>query len=45
VLSAAITANLALGHNLRDACKYGKIYIEDFLNSNNTFLGYHNYDR
>jgi hydroxymethylpyrimidine/phosphomethylpyrimidine kinase len=45
VLSAAITANLALGHNLRDACKHGKIYIEDFLNSNNTLLGYHNYDR
>lgn len=44
VLSAAITANLALGHTLTAACKLGKIYIEDFLNSNNTLLGYHNYD-
>ncbi|HMI01991.1 MAG TPA: hydroxymethylpyrimidine/phosphomethylpyrimidine kinase [Pedobacter sp.] len=45
VLSAAITANLALGHTLNDACKHGKIYIEDFLNSNSTLLGYHSYDR
>jgi hydroxymethylpyrimidine/phosphomethylpyrimidine kinase len=45
VLSAAITANLALGHTLTAACKLGKIYIEKFLNSNNTLLGYHNYDR
>lgn len=45
ILSAAITANLALGHTLTAACKLGKIYTEDFLNSNNTLLGYHNYDR
>jgi hydroxymethylpyrimidine/phosphomethylpyrimidine kinase len=45
VLSAAITANLAMEHTLTAACKLGKIYTEDFLNSNNTLLGYHNYDR
>lgn len=41
VLSAAITANLASDHTLRDACKYAKVYIEKFLNSNTTRLGYH----
>lgn len=42
VLSSAIAANLALGLNLSDACKQAKIYIEQFLSSNNTLLGYHN---
>jgi hydroxymethylpyrimidine/phosphomethylpyrimidine kinase len=41
VLSAAITANLALGLNLLEACKKAKNYIELFLNSNNSLLGYH----
>lgn len=41
VLSAAITANLALGHSLPIACREAKIYIETFLNSNHTLLGYH----
>jgi len=41
VLSAAITANLALGFDLVDACKNAKIYTEQFLNSNKTLLGYH----
>lgn len=41
VLSAAITANLALGFDLVNACKSAKIYIEQFLNSNKTLLGYH----
>ncbi|WP_449438485.1 bifunctional hydroxymethylpyrimidine kinase/phosphomethylpyrimidine kinase [Pedobacter steynii] len=41
VLSAAIAANLALGHSLKQACGNAKLYIEDFLNSNNTLLGYH----
>ena len=41
VLSAAITANIALGFNLMDACKNAKTYIEQFLLSNQTLLGYH----
>lgn len=41
VLSSAITANIALGDNLKTACKKAKIYIEQFLNSNQTLLGYH----
>lgn len=41
VLSAAITANLALGFDLVSSCKNAKRYIEQFLSSNNTLLGYH----
>jgi hydroxymethylpyrimidine/phosphomethylpyrimidine kinase len=41
VLSAAITAKLALGLSLSDACIQAKKYVEQFLNSNNTLLGYH----
>ena len=41
VLSAAITAKLALGLSLSDACIQAKKYAEQFLNSNNTLLGYH----
>lgn len=41
VLSAAIAANVALGYPLKQACCNGKLYIEKFLNSNNTLLGYH----
>jgi hydroxymethylpyrimidine/phosphomethylpyrimidine kinase len=41
VLSAAITANLALGNDLLTACKLSKKYIEQFLISNKTLLGYH----
>lgn len=41
VLSAAITANLALDVDLFGACKNAKKYIEQFLSSNNTLLGYH----
>lgn len=41
VLSAAITANLALEHNLLNACKNAKIYTENFLLSNPTQLGNH----
>lgn len=41
VLSAAITSNLAKGQDLIDACRTAKIYIERFLNSNNSLLGYH----
>jgi hydroxymethylpyrimidine/phosphomethylpyrimidine kinase len=41
VLSAAITANLALGFDLVSSCKNAKKYIEQFLVSNDTLLGYH----
>ncbi|WP_445710223.1 hydroxymethylpyrimidine/phosphomethylpyrimidine kinase [Flavobacterium sp.] len=41
VLSSAITANLALGFDTITSCKKAKIYIEKFLHSNNTLLGYH----
>jgi hydroxymethylpyrimidine/phosphomethylpyrimidine kinase len=41
VLSAAITANLALGFDLVTSCTNAKKYIEQFLVSNNTLLGYH----
>lgn len=41
VLSAAITANLALGQELLTACKNGKNYTENFLLSNSSQLGHH----
>lgn len=41
VLSSAITANLAKGLNLSDACKNAKTYITDFLMSNSSLLGTH----
>lgn len=41
VLSAAIAANMALGIPLKQACSNAKRYIEKFLNTNNTLLGYH----
>lgn len=41
VLSAAITANLALGLDLVTACTQAKKYVEHFLLSNKTLLGYH----
>lgn len=41
ILSAAITANLALGHSLEEACKLSKHYIETILSSNPTLLAYH----
>lgn len=43
VLSSALTANLALGFSLEDACKNTKWYTEQFLNSNESLLGRHNY--
>lgn len=42
VLSSAITAQLALGNSLPKSCLLGKQYIEQFLNSNTSLLGYHN---
>ncbi|MBI2967526.1 MAG: hydroxymethylpyrimidine/phosphomethylpyrimidine kinase [Bacteroidetes bacterium] len=41
VLSAAITANLALGRNLQRSCFEAKGYVTQFLASNKTLLGYH----
>lgn len=41
VLSSAIAANLALGHNILLASLKAKNYIEKYLNSNATLLGYH----
>lgn len=41
VLSAAIAAYIASGETIREACRQGKIYVERFLNSHPTLLGYH----
>lgn len=41
VYSSALTANLALGNSLPEACKKAKKYVEQFILSNNTSLGYH----
>ena len=41
VLSSAITANIALEQDLKTACSNAKNYIENFLLSNQTKLGYH----
>lgn len=42
VLSSAIAANLGLGVDLPEACEKAKRYVERFLDSNNSLLGYHN---
>ena len=41
ILSSAIASNLALGLPLLVACKKAKLYIEKYLNSSPTLLGYH----
>ena len=41
VLSAAVLAGLAKGHELVEACRLGKEYTTAFLASNDTLLGYH----
>jgi hydroxymethylpyrimidine/phosphomethylpyrimidine kinase len=41
VLSAAITSYLALGETIETACRLGKQYVENYLQSNDTRLGYH----
>lgn len=41
VLSSAIAANIALGQDLKTACTNAKNYIEIYLLSNQTKLGYH----
>ena len=41
VLSSSLAANLALGYPLPKAAAYSKRYIEQFLTSNKTLLGWH----
>ncbi|TDE05187.1 hydroxymethylpyrimidine/phosphomethylpyrimidine kinase [Flavobacterium sandaracinum] len=41
VLSSAITANIALEQDMKTACTNAKNYIENYLQSNQTKLGYH----
>ncbi|PBJ13341.1 bifunctional hydroxymethylpyrimidine kinase/phosphomethylpyrimidine kinase [Flavobacterium sp. ACN6] len=41
VLSAAIAANLALNQTITEACSNAKIYIENYLSSTSTLIGYH----
>lgn len=41
VLSSAITANIALEQDLKTACTHAKRYIENYLLTNQTKLGYH----
>lgn len=41
VLSSAIAANIAKGYTVLEASKRAKQYIESYLNSNHTLLGYH----
>ncbi len=42
VLSAAITAYLAMGKDVKEACFLAKKYIEKVLTSNKSLLGFHN---
>ncbi len=42
VLSAALTAQLALGKEIADAAEIANLYTYQFLASNETLLGYHN---
>ncbi|OFX38117.1 MAG: hypothetical protein A2X08_08895 [Bacteroidetes bacterium GWA2_32_17] len=41
VLSSAIAANLALGFDLLTSCYNAKNYVETFLSSNRSLIGYH----
>jgi hydroxymethylpyrimidine/phosphomethylpyrimidine kinase len=41
VLSSAIASNLALNQPVKEACKNAKIYIENYLSSTTTLIGYH----
>jgi len=43
VLSSALAANLSKEIPLEDACKITKLYTEQFLSSNESLLGTHNY--
>lgn len=41
VIASAITGYLSLGNDLETSCRLAKKYINKFLNSNLTLLGYH----
>lgn len=41
VLSSSILTNLAKGYDLQEACKEGKEYVTDFINSDTSLLGFH----
>jgi hydroxymethylpyrimidine/phosphomethylpyrimidine kinase len=41
VLSAAITSCLGLGNDLETSCRYAKQYMDEFLVSNDSLLGFH----
>jgi len=41
VLSSAIAAAIALGQDLETACRLGKKYVEQYLNSHHSLLGHH----
>jgi hydroxymethylpyrimidine/phosphomethylpyrimidine kinase len=41
VLSASITANLAFNQTQKEACENAKTYIEKYLSSTTTLIGYH----
>ena len=41
VLSSAIASNLALGFDLKKSCIEGKKYVEQFLGSSKSLLGFH----
>lgn len=41
VLSSAIASNLALNQMIKEACQNAKIYIENYLSSTPTLIGYH----
>lgn len=43
VLSAALASNIAKSIEMEDACRFAKRYTEQFLNSNASLLGTHNY--
>lgn len=44
VLASAVAAYIACGNELGAACRLAKLYIEQFMNSNTTLLGYHSND-
>lgn len=43
VLASAISSHLAHGKSIEEACRLGKIYIEDYLASDLSKLGQHNF--
>jgi len=43
ILSSSIAAHIALGESLENACLQAKRYVETYLNSHSSLLGYHHY--